>query len=316
MVVITASDAILLSDQSWCSEKMKAWSPIPSRADPRLARTLTEVLQSSNVRKGKIGVAGWNIFPTPIYLGVKKDLPGLEFEETNILMELRAIKGPNEIALMKEACRITDLAFEEAMKTAQEGKTEYDIIAAGEYVIRSSGAELSWQHEVGSGAKRNALLGPLPTTKKVENGEIVMVDMGASYKGYHADITRLKPVGKVTKDQRDAFAVELQAVDEAVAATRPGANGSDVYKAACKPILESKYSKYEGWGAAGHGNGLDQHEWPFIDSETDFRLAPGMIFCLEPFLAPPQLGLIRLEDMVLVTETGKEVLTKFPRELW
>lgn len=316
MVVITGSDAVLLSDQTWCSGKMKEMSPIAFKTDANLAKATVEVFRSSNIRTGKIGVAGWNIFPAQLYLGVRKDLPRLELEETNILMELRMIKSSNEIALMRESSRITDLAFEEAMNTAEVGKSEYEIIAKGEYVIRSSGAEPSWQHEVGSGSRRTALVGPLPTTKRVEKGEVVLVDMGASYKGYHADVTRMKPIGAVANEFKDAFETQINALDEAIGAIRPGKTVSEVHAAAQKPIKEAGYAKEGGWTSTGHSNGLDEHEWPFLDRKANVELRPGMIFCVEPSFTTERLGSIRTEDMVLVTENGHEILTKFPRKLW
>ncbi len=316
MVVVTASDAVLLSDQVWTEAKMKCVSPIPCRSTTSPENVIAELLHASNVQRGKMGIAGWNIFPARLYLEIKKDFPELEIEGTDILMELRMVKSKNEISMMRKASRITDMAFEKAMNTVKVGRTEREVIAAAEHVIRLSGAEPSWQHEVGSGVQRTILLGPNPSEKKLRKGELVMVDMGATYKGYHGDVTRMKPIGRIAEDFEDALELELESLKKAISVIRPGVRPREVHEAGRIPIEEAGYN-YMG---TGHGNGLDEHEWPWLGewhgTKTDVKLASGMVLCVEPIFITPELGCIHLEDMVLVTQSSHEVLTKVPKVFW
>lgn len=315
MVIVTRSDAVLLSDADWWTAKATQSCPIRFELTPNIGRAVKETFRKSSIKKGKIGVAGWRIFPAPIYLEVKKDFPELEFEETNALSELRLVKSRNEIELMRESARITDLMFEAGMKMIRVGNREYDVIAAAEYAMRSACAEPSWQHEIGAGVNRTRFIGPQPTEKRMEEGDLVLLDMGGSYKGYHGDITRMRSVGEPTKEQQQAFDINLEALNSEIAAMKPGVKLSEVHEAALKILRENGYEKCA-LSDSGHSNGLDMHEWPSINAQSDTKLASGMIFCVEPMFTPPDLGHFRLEDMVLITDTGREVLTNYPRTLW
>src|SRR5690606_31465429 len=145
------------------------------------------------------------------------------------------------------------------------------------------------------------------------DGELVTMDFGAAYRGYHADMTRTVAVGEIGAEERRLFDAVLEAQKAALAALAPGKKGSEI-DAVARSILES-----HGLGAAfvhslGHGTGLEIHEDPRLSQRSDDVLEPGMIVTIEPGVYVPGFTGLRIEDLAVVTETGYEVLSKSPKE--
>ena len=152
------------------------------------------------------------------------------------------------------------------------------------------------------------------SAKPLKQGELVLFDMGVLCDGYCSDLTRTFAVGEASEAQRRLFEVAWKAQRAAVAAIRPGATAGEV-DAAAREIIED-----EGWGEyfphlTGHGVGLSIHEPPIVDRNVDTVLLPGMVTTVEPGIYLPGVGAARVEDMVLITSTGGEVLTAADREL-
>lgn len=321
VVVITADQSMLLTDTVWYADRARETCPIEVKGNSNLAKGITEIFRQSKIRRGSVGIAGWRYLPATIFLGLKDELPNIDFNATNIVNEMRAVKSPGEIRLLREAARCTDMYHEAAMRAIEAGKKEWEIVAAAESAILFSGAQVSIVNEFGSGS-RTLLNSPIPTNKELKHGDLCLLDGGASYQGYHGDITRMKVVGQPSPKQRELLEFEAETLKQAIAAIRPGIKCSQVNSIAKKPIKEEGYEEWDikhgGWIASGHSIGLEVHEYPTLgmnEEASDVPLKENMVLCLEPSFTVPE-GNFRLEDTVLVTADGCEKLTKCRIDWW
>src|SRR5581483_2193936 len=229
-----------------------------------------------------------------------------------ILDEMRRVKGPEEIALMRESCRIGSQGHIEVMKSVHSGMYEYEVAALAEYVFKRNGAiGPSYFPIVGSGPNSCALHYSL-NNRLMNDGDIVVFDFAPDYGYYASDITRTFPVsGHFTDEQRKVYEVVLAAQKAGIAAVKPGATMADVTKAARDVINAAGYGKYWAHGI-GHYVGMGVHDVGSYDKPFE----PGVIITVEPgvYIAEKALG-VRIEDIVLVTKDGHEVLSNAPKEV-
>ena len=225
---------------------------------------------------------------------------------------LRQTKSPTEIALLDKAIKITMAAHRAAAKAIAPRVMEYEVEAALEYEFRRAGAERpGFPSIVGSGLF-STILHYEKGTRRMEAGDVVVVDIGAEYSGYSADITRTYPVsGKFSPRQREIYQIVLDAQKAALAEVKPGVTTRDVHRAAMAHIQSKGYDKYFIHGTSHH-IGLDVHD---VGSMVR-PLEPNMVITVEPgiYIPEEQLG-VRIEDDVLVTPTGYRMLSTFPREI-
>ncbi len=307
-------EPVLLIDQDWDLLRAKEVSAIPdTRATSNLALGTPEIMESTYV-EGKIGVVGWNVFPTPIYLAIKKVLPKADFDDaTEILANMRMVKSLAEIAFIEKASKITDEGTKTITDAINPGKTEMEVVLAGEVAMKLAGArELSFPTVLGSGARTETIV-PQPTEKKIEKDDLILMDLGGRYNGYCADMSRVKMCGTPTQEQKDLYEVVMQMYNKAIQAVKPGVKANEVHEIAKRVAQEAGYGEYF-VHLIGHGLGLDEHDPPFLETEP-IELVPGMVHSIEPGLYKPGVGGIRVEDTVLVTDTGRKVLTSFDRSL-
>ena len=318
MVLIPAEDEpVLLIDQEWDLARAKEISSIPdTRATADFVKDVPKILESANT-KGRIGIVGWSTFPTPVYLSIRKALPEVDLEDaTEITRDLRMIKSPAEIKCLEKAAKVTSEGHKAATEAIAEGKTEVEIATAADIAMKLAGAdsELSFHPVVGSG-HRSLLDVASPTEKKIKNGELVLMDLGGRYKGYCGDMTRAKVCGTPKKEQKDLWEVVSQMHREAIQSVGPGIKVFEVYEVVKRIARETGYeARFNPGAILGHGTGLVVHEEPIIGTE-DTELVPGIVHTIEPGLFVPGVGGIRIEDMVLVTDTGRRILTEFDRGL-
>ena len=235
------------------------------------------------------------------------------------LARLRLVKDDFEIAMLRRAIEITDDAHRAAMMAARPGMYEYELEAVIEFNFRLGGAErVGFPSIVGSGPN-SVVLHYDKSRRRMEEGDLVVMDIGAEYSYYSADVTRTIPVsGRFTKRQREIYELVLGAQRAALEAVKPGKNLFDVDRAArlylkehgataCGPKSCVEYFPH----GVGHWLGMDVHD--VGDYTTTFE--PGMVLTVEPglYLPDERLG-VRIEDDVLVTETGFEILSNAPRD--
>lgn len=230
-----------------------------------------------------------------------------------ILNELRLVKDEQEIKLIKKACELVDFAVEVGVNELAEGKTELDIIAAIEYEIKKKGAGMSFDPIVLAGANAASPHGT-PGLTKIERGQLVLMDLGVVYEGYCSDITRTVAFGEISEKQKEIYETVLKAEVAAVELTRPGVKAKLLDQTARNIINDAGYGQYFPH-RLGHGLGISVHEFPSMTDTNEMVLKPGMVFTVEPGIYIPGVAGVRIEDDVLVTEHGVEVLTKFPKSL-
>ncbi len=234
--------------------------------------------------------------------------------EQEYFLEQRMIKDAEEIACTKAAIAAAEAGFEKLVSRLQIGMTEKDLADELHYLVSREGAEaMSFGTIVGSGA-RGALAHAFPTEKKIENGDMVVVDFGVMKDGYCSDMTRTLLFGDVSPEHMRIFRLVQESQDKAVEAVRPGVLAKDVEDAHRAVFLREGLDDYALRGL-GHGIGLQIHECPRIVIGNETVLRPGMIFTVEPGLYFPDDCGVRTEDDVLVTEEGVENLSHTPHEI-
>jgi len=230
------------------------------------------------------------------------------------LEKQRALKSPAEIARIRHSVDVNSQAFERALKTLKPGVTEAQFAAEIDYRMRRLGAEQTAFETIVASGKHSALPHAKPRQAAIGAHAIVLVDMGAQVGGYMSDMTRMVHLGKPGRRFADLHAAVLEAQLEGVAAVRAGVKAGDVDAATRKPLKRQKLDKYF-VHSTGHGLGLEIHEGPRIGKGSETVLEEGMVITIEPGAYVEGFGGIRIEDTVLVTKTGCEILTPTPKEL-
>lgn len=229
--------------------------------------------------------------------------------------ELRKVKDRQEVESIRQAARIADEALLSVLAQLRPGMRERDVAWALESGMRQRGAEgIAFDLIVASGV-RSALPHGTPTSRPIGRGELVTIDYGAVFAGYVSDCTRTVVVGRSDERQREIYHVVLEAQRRALGAVRPGVKVAEVDRAAREVIESAGYGAHFGH-ATGHGVGMEIHEGPRLSSTGgEEALVPGMVVTVEPGIYLPGWGGVRIEDLVLVTDDGAEVLTRVSKDL-
>lgn len=221
---------------------------------------------------------------------------------------LRLLKNAQEIAATKQAADIANQAFSKLLTEIKVGMSEQQVAALLDYYTRSMGAEkMAFDTIVASGL-HSAMPHAKPTSKPLNSGDLVTIDFGAVYAGYHSDMTRSFVMGCATDKQREVYNTVLQAQLAALSLVQVGVACSAVDKAARDIITTAGYGEFFGH-ATGHGTGLQIHEEPRLSSASQQLLQAGMLVTVEPGIYIPGFGGVRIEDLVAVTPHGQDVLT-------
>ncbi len=307
-VLMTLDVALLLTDGRYTAQAAEESSlPVEIAASSQGLRELAGSLAGEH----RLGVESEHV-SLKAFSDLQSRLKGGCVGLDDVIAPLRLVKDAAEIAALREAARITDLAYQEALAVMKPGVSEVEVALAMERVMRINGAEVGFDIIVASG-KRGAMPHGIASQKRIEAGDLVTLDFGAAYQGYHADMTRTVAIGAVGAEERRMFDAVLESQKAAVAAVAPGKRGSDV-DAVARDIL-AKHGLAEGFvHSLGHGTGLRIHEGPRLSAKSNDVLAPGMIVTIEPGVYYPGFTGLRIEDLVLVTDGGHEVLSHSPKE--
>ena len=231
---------------------------------------------------------------------------------SNAVEGLRIKKDASEIKLIGNAVQLASGIFSNAIHAIRPALNENDIAAELEYLARRAGAEkMSFDSIVASGPN-SARPHARPTLRKIGRGFVVL-DYGVILGGYCSDMTRTVWVGRATGEARQIYSAVLEAQLAAIAAVTPGVEAQAADGAARNVLHKHKLDKYF-THSLGHGVGLEIHEAPRLAKGQTQKLKPGMVVTIEPGVYIPGKGGVRIEDMVLVTKTGCEVLTPTPKE--
>jgi Xaa-Pro aminopeptidase len=271
-----------------------------------------ESIMGKEKRIQKIGVVGWEIITYRLGAFLTefsgKELINLDPE----LHALRLIKTQYEIKMIEKAIEITEEALKESFQIAGIGTTEKELAAYQEYLIKKQGADLAFETVVASGENSLKIVS-LPTERKLQAGDTVILDTGAKWNGYCSDLTRTLVVGEPTSKQKEVHQILTHILDLLLHNIKPGIKAKEVHQMAQDLFQKAGLGKLE--SRIGHGIGLDTSLEP-LDLQTDeFPLMPGMTFCIEPGYYGQDSGGIRVEDDVLVTAEGCQRISTLPVEL-
>jgi len=231
-----------------------------------------------------------------------------------LVESLRAIKSASERKAIRAAVELNSKAFETVMRRFRPGMTERSLAAEIAFEMRNLGADGEAFPTIVASRAHSALPHAEPRGVRIQSGGFLLVDMGAALNGYASDMTRTMYVGHPGQRAKDLYAAVLEAQLAAIDAVKPGVPAASV-DAAARAVLQRRglggYFRH----STGHGLGLEIHEMPRLGANCDTLLEPGMAVTIEPGAYVPGFGGVRIEDTVLVTGRGCEILTPTPKEL-
>lgn len=239
----------------------------------------------------------------------------IEWKPTSgLVMRQRMIKDREELKLIRDAVRLGARVYQQGLKAIRPGARETEIAGKLEFAARQAGADgMSFDTIVAAG-KRGALPHGRASSQPIPRRGFVVVDSGVILRGYCSDMTRTVHVGRVSQVEREWYNAVLDAQLVGIAAVRPGGTAGEVDEAARSVLRKAKLDRYF-THSTGHGVGLEIHEPPRLGKNQAERLSPGMVITIEPGTYVPGKGGIRIEDMVVVTGKGCEVLTPITKDL-
>lgn len=304
MLYITEQQALLLTDFRYVEQATEQATlfKVVQHGMPAID-TLKQVISDSKVKH--IGFEA-NHLTVLQFEEVKHHVKGIEWIASN-LDKLRRVKDEHEITILRKAAAIADEAFTHIIPLIKPGVYERDIALELDYFMRRLGAEKNAFDFIVASGIRSALPHGVASHKTIQSGELVTLDYGCVFNHYHSDITRTVAVGNVSATLQHIYRIVGQAQQAALQAIRPGLKCSDADKIAREIITAQGYGANFGHGL-GHGVGLAIHEEPRLSLSDDTILEPGMVVTVEPGIYVPELGGVRIEDMILITAEGCERL--------
>ncbi|MCL1823784.1 MAG: aminopeptidase P family protein [Oscillospiraceae bacterium] len=233
---------------------------------------------------------------------------------SDIIEKQRIIKAETEFKNIETAQRITERAYTKVLDKLESGFTEKQIATLLTYYILELGGDDIAFPVIAASGKNSAIPHAKPTGKSIADGEFLILDFGAVYKGYRADMTRTVALGGVSDEMKRVYNAVQGANGDALKALRPGISGKLVDNVARSTLEAWGYDKYFTHGL-GHGVGLETHEAPTLSKKSDSTLREGMVVTVEPGVYIPGKFGVRIEDMAYITDEGCICLTKTPKAL-
>lgn len=319
-LVLTRSQTLLVSDFRFTeqiAEECPGLEVVIRPPTQLIHQAVAEVLKRLGVRS--VGFESSYLTVADLET-LRETLPSLEWKSGRDRVEkLRAVKGPSEIAAIRQAVRQAERAFTVFRALLRSQDSEKDLVDAMEGYIRRVGGRGSSFPPIVAAGERSALPHAPPTDRSLagipdSQAEVLLVDWGVRGPLYNSDLTRTLIGSRISPKLETVYAVVLTAQRAAVSAVRPGVRAQDVDAVARSVITEAGYGDFFGHGL-GHGFGLQIHEAPFLRPNNATVLEPGMVITIEPGVYLPGWGGVRIEDDVLVTPDGCELLSSVPKEL-
>lgn len=307
IALVSKDDACFITDFRYVEQAKKQVKEF------RIVQHTGSIMEEIAVQAKKMGIRALGFeqdhLAYSVYTEYKKILKGIEFiPVSNIVEKLRLIKTDEEIKILKEAAELVDRAFSHILHIIRPGVKEIEIANELEFFMRKNGAASSSFDTIVASGYRSALPHGVASDKTIEKGELVTLDFGAYYKGYCSDITRTIAVGDPGEEMKEIYQIVLEAQKKGVNEIKPGITGREADAITRTYISEKGYGDYFGH-STGHGIGLEIHEGPTLSVRSDTVLEPGMAVTVEPGIYLPGKGGVRIEDDILITEQGNELLT-------
>jgi Xaa-Pro aminopeptidase len=268
-----------------------------------------------------IGLAGAAYVPAGLRDRLLGGLGGAALEPTTVLADLKAVKSPAEIRLLRKAAELTDLAMATIRDTLADGRphSERELARLADAAMIAAGADRTAYDSMVQAGPRSAFNLARPTDRILQPGDLVMTDIGARYRGYVADGGRGFTYGAASAEKRAIVEAAAAAVEAGLAAARPGMLATDLNAAIQRALVESGYEAHSGEArghGTGHGTGMDpEEESPWIGPGNRTRLVSGMVFTLKATITVPGVGGLRTERIVHLAETRVDPLDTFPMRL-
>jgi Xaa-Pro aminopeptidase len=315
LFLLTKEDSWLISDFRYQEELKQDFSWLKSICAPAAVSLWDQVIrQCKNLELKKLFFESAALTHN-YFTYLTKNLSEVTLlPKVALVEELRMIKDVAEIMLLSKAAQIADNIFKELLPFIKPGISERRIAHIIEELSRKHDAEgIAFPSIVASGVN-SARPHARPCVKELQYGELVTIDFGVVYRGYCSDITRTIVLGQPNKEQAAIYNIVLTAQKKVLEFLKPGITAGQVDCIARDYITAAGYGNYFGH-STGHGIGLEIHEAPVLARKASVMLKPGMVVTIEPGIYIPAVGGVRIEDDVLITETGCRLLTKSDKNL-
>jgi Xaa-Pro aminopeptidase len=228
---------------------------------------------------------------------------------SSIVEEARIVKDDNEIAKIKEAARLADVGMSAIEDIFEEGKTEIEIAAEVEYQMRKNGSSKAAFETIVASGERSIFPHGVSTQRKIKDGDIITIDIGAVVEGYNSDLTRTFIFGKVQKEPANIINLVNDAHKAVLEVIKAGEKCVEMDNIARNFFEKNKVGEFFIHGL-GHGVGVDIHELPYLNSKSNAVLEENMVVTVEPGIYIPGKGGARTEDLIVVKQNGYECLSK------
>jgi Xaa-Pro aminopeptidase len=312
LMLLTGREAVFFTDPRYRLEASREVTCRVSVAKKALIEAAAEVLKRKRIKKIGFETA-WMRHED--FQKLKEALPmGVSLQPIGrVIEEQRMVKSADEITRIRKSVEANSEAYSRTLRRVRPGVREQDIAAELDFQMRMLGAQSTAFETIVAVGDRSALPHARPSARRLEENELLLIDMGAMLDGYASDMTRVAYAGTPPKKVRDMYRAVLEAQLAAINAVRPGITADKVDSAARSVLKRHKLDR-QFIHSTGHGLGLEIHEPPRLGKKDKTRLQAGMAITIEPGAYVEGLGGVRIEDTVLVTQSGCEVLTPTPKE--
>jgi Xaa-Pro aminopeptidase len=289
---------------------MRLYSSANPEADG--ASALLKAIEDKGLTGAKIALDTSGLSPAQ-YEYLKSKLQGVELVDgENLLREIRLVKTEGEVERIKKATEITEKSMEDALEIARDEITELDLAGMYGYSVGYDGGRVT-RNLIGF-RDRSAYPNPLPTTYEAKKRDLVRLTLGCTWDHYHSNISRTAVIGRPLAKVERRWEAIIAAQDAALDAVKPGAKVSEIYAAAEKELANAEADRYP--PTLGHGLGIECNEMPVISKTGEDELLEGMVVNVDIPVLELGWGGIQLEDTILVTSDGFELLTRTDRTLY
>lgn len=281
----------------------------------RLYRQVEELISEHSARSMAIESRTMTVSELSMW---KKALPEIEIIDSdalsNAINALRTVKDETETACIRKAQEIAEAAFEHILTFIKAGITEREIALELDHEMFKNGAEALSFETIALAGENTSMPHGVPSDRKVQKGEFVLMDFGAVYNGYHSDMTRTVCVGKPDEEMEKVYNTVLKAQTAALEAAKAGMTGAELDKTARDIIEDAGYGDCFGH-SLGHGVGMEIHEFPNASPSSSGILPAGAVVTVEPGIYIAGKFGVRIEDFVILTENGCENMTKCAKNI-
>lgn len=313
-LIMTPTEKIFITDfryASYVKQTLKDFSVLSIKGGA-LMQVINENLKRLGVKR--VGFEEESV-TVSMFNTLTSKCPSFEFVPVSReLVLLRSIKTPMEVSLMTQAQRIAEKALAKVVDSLKPGISEKEMAAAILYEMQMQGADDKSFDTIVAFGENSAVPHHESSDRRLEKNDVVLVDMGAKYKGYCSDMTRTFFFGTAQEELATIYGIVLEAQLYALKHIKAGITGLEADSLAREYITANGYGDQFGH-SLGHSVGIELHEWPTLSTGNQEVLKPGMIVTVEPGIYVDGLGGVRIEDMVVVTEDGVNNLTEFDKSI-